>query len=90
MCACLLHRLLAAGRTAAQALRRRLVVATGPPAAPLIVGALADLGRSKPDLIAEKAPLRQQLILLRRSVKRPRCTPADRALLVLLAGRVRT
>jgi hypothetical protein len=32
--------------------------------------------------------LRQQLLVPRRSVKRPTVTPADRALLVLLAGRV--
>ncbi|CAA9552360.1 MAG: Mobile element protein [uncultured Thermomicrobiales bacterium] len=33
--------------------------------------------------------MRQQLLVLRRSVKRPRCTPTDRALLVLLASRLR-
>ncbi len=58
------------------------------PASPL-VGTLADLARSRPALIAENALLRHQLAILHRSVKRPRCTPADRALLVLLAGRVR-
>jgi len=57
--------------------------------APLAVGALADLARSKPALAAENALLRHQLAILRRSVKRPRCTRADRALLVLLANRVR-
>jgi hypothetical protein len=46
--------------------------------------------RSKPELIAEYALLRQQLIILRRSAKRPRCTHVDRAVLVLLAGRVRS
>jgi len=57
------------------------------PAAPaLIAGAVVDLVRSKPELVAENALLRQQLLVLRRSVKRPRCTPADRALLVLLAS----
>jgi len=39
--------------------------------------------------VAENALLRQQLLILRRSVKRPRCTPTDRGLLVLLASRVR-
>ena len=39
--------------------------------------------------MAENALLRQQLVVLKRSVKRPRCTPADRALLVLLTSRLR-
>ncbi len=88
MCTRLLHRLIAAGRIPAQALRCRLLAVTKPPAAPLVVGTLADLARSKPALIAENALLRQQLIVLRRGVKRPRCTPADRALLVLLTKHV--
>src|ERR671933_2620077 len=82
----LLQRLLGVGR----ALRRRLLAATRPAAAPLLTGAVADLARTKPELLAENALLRQQLLILRRQVKRPRCTPADRALLVLLAGRLRT
>src|ERR687885_2192169 len=86
----LLHRLLAAGRAAGQTLRRRLAAATRPAAAPLLTGTLADLARTKPELLAENALLRHQLIVLRRRVQRPRCTPADRALLVLLASRLRT
>jgi putative transposase len=86
----LLQRLLAAGRVVAQALRRRLLVATRPAAAPLLTGAVADLARTKPELLAENALLRQQLLILRPHAKRPRCTPADRALLVLLASRLRT
>jgi len=86
----LLHRLLAIGRAAAQGLRRRLLAATRPAAAPLVAGTLADLARSKPALVAENAVLRPQLAILHRSIKRPRCTPADRALLVLLASRIRT
>src|SRR5205823_13549190 len=72
------------------ALRRRVPAATKPAAPILITGALTDLRRSKPELVAENALLRQQLLVLRRSVKRPRCTPTDRALLVLLASRLRT
>src|SRR5687767_194575 len=49
---------------------------------------LADLARSKPQLIAENLLLRQQLIVLHRSVKRPRFTPADRCLFVLLTSRL--
>ncbi|HEU5329971.1 MAG TPA: hypothetical protein VFU78_17920, partial [Thermomicrobiales bacterium] len=48
-----------------------------------------DLVRSRAQLLAESALLRQQLLVLRRSVTRPAVTRADRALLVLLAGRVR-
>ena len=54
----------------------------------LVLGTVMDLTRSKPELIAENALLRQQLIVLTRPAKRPRFTPADRALLVLLASRV--
>ncbi len=82
------HRLIAVGRTVAQGLRRRLLAATRPAVAPFAVGALADLARSKPALVAENALLRHQLAILHRSVKRPRCRPADRVLLVLLADRV--
>ena len=89
MLARLLHRLTRTGRTALQALRRPLLATTKPSTAALIEGTLADLVRSKPELVAENALLRQQLLILRRSVKRPRCTPADRALLVRLASRVR-
>lgn len=70
-------------------LQRRVVVASKPAGPSLVVDTLSDLPRSKPQLIAENALLRQQLLILRRSVKRPRCTPADRFLLVLLASRVR-
>src|SRR5439155_1252225 len=51
---------------------------------------LADLSRSKSELLAENALLRQQLISLRRQVKRPTFTRTDRILLVLLARLVRT
>ena len=57
--------------------------------APLAAASLADLARSKPALVAANALLRHQLASLHRSVKRLRCPPADRALLVLLARRVR-
>ena len=55
----------------------------------LVLGTVMDLARSKPELIAENALLRQQLIVLTRNAKWPRFTPADRALLVLLASRLR-
>src|SRR3989475_6924187 len=55
----------------------------------LPLSTLTDLGRSKTELIAENALLRQQLIILKRQVKRPACTKTDRILLVLLARLVR-
>src|SRR5690348_17167120 len=51
-------------------------------------GMAADLLRSKPDPLIENALLRHQVVVLRRSAKRPVLTPADRTLLVLLAGRL--
>jgi len=56
----------------------------------LLLETLADLGRSKSQLIAENALLRKPLIILHRQVKRPACSKADRTLLVLLARLVRT
>ena len=63
---------------------------TKPFARPPAFGTLANLTRSKPQLIAENLLLRQQLIVLNRSVKRPRFTPADRGLFILLASRLQT
>ena len=60
-----------------------------PPTTSLVLGTLADLGRGKSELIAENALLRQQLIILRRHVKRPAYRKSDRLLLVLLARMVR-
>ncbi len=89
MIARLFRRLSAVSQALARALERRLRAATKPAAAPLIVGTMADMGRSKPQLLVENALLRQQLIILQRSVTRPRCTATDRALLVLLTSRLR-
>ena len=69
--------------------RASIVHWTKPLTSSLPLGTLADLGRSKSELIAENAFLRQQLIMLKRQVKRPVCTKADRILLVLLARVVR-
>jgi len=56
----------------------------------LLLGTLADLAREKSELVAENALLRQQLIILRRQVKRPACRKSDRFLLLLLARMIRT
>ena len=61
-----------------------------PTNAGLLLGTIADMTRSKSELIVENAFLRQQLIVLRRQTKRPVLTSSDRGLLVVLAGRLRT
>ena len=62
---------------------------TKPDTASLVVGTVVDATRSKRDLIAENAFLRQQLIVLKRQTPRPSLTPQDRGLLVFLASKVR-
>src|SRR5436309_10755635 len=72
------------------ALSSRFTRWTKPLGTSLPLATLTDLGKSKSQLIAENALLRQQLIVLRRQVKRPPITRTDRILLVLLARLVRT
>jgi putative transposase len=62
---------------------------TKPARSSLLLGTVADLARSKSELVAENALLRQQLLILHRQVKRPAYTKTDRMLLVLLARAVR-
>jgi transposase InsO family protein len=71
-------------------LQKRFLCWIKPPMTSLVLGTLADLTRGKAELLAENALLRQQLIILRRQVKRPVCRKTDRLLLVLLAKMVRT
>src|SRR6266849_108033 len=72
------------------ALSARFTCWTKPFGTSSLLATLTDLGKSKSQLIAENALLRQQLIVLRRQVKRPPITRTDRILLVLLARLVRT
>ena len=72
-----------------QSLHQRFVSWTKPETSSLLLGTLTDLSRPKSELVAENALLRQQVIILRRQVKRPACTKTDRMLLVLLARIVR-
>lgn len=58
---------------------------TKPATVTLAAGAVQDLSRSKSDLVVENAILRQQLIVLNRSIKRPIFTIGDRTRLTLLA-----
>ena len=77
-------------RMCLQSLHRRFIDWTKPDTtSSLLLGSLTDLARSKSELVAENALLRQQLILLKRQVKRPACARTDRMLLVLLARAVR-
>ncbi len=77
-------------RLCLRSLHHRFVAWTKPNTTSLLLRTLTDLARSKTELVAENALLRQQLIILRRQVKRPACTKTDRMLLVLLARMVRT
>ncbi len=73
-----------------QRVEERLKHWTQPKNVGLLPGAVIDMSRSKSELVAENAFLRQQLIVLRRQTKRPALTSSDRGLLVVLAGRIRT
>ena len=69
------------GRRAKQHLKQW----TKPVTTTLVAGALSDVSRSRADLFAENMMLRQQLIVLKRQVKRPQLTNLDRIRLVLAA-----
>jgi putative transposase len=87
---CVLHHMKQVGYSCCYLLQRRLLNWTKPLHTLLLLGTIMDLSRGKAELIAENAFLRQQLIVLRRQIKRPTCTTTDRLLLVLLAKAVRT
>ena len=74
-------------RATATHLARRLSAAaraaTRP--APIVAGLLVDATRSREELMAENALLRQQLIVAARAIGRPKFAAHERALLVLLA-----
>src|SRR5215218_244163 len=81
ICGALRRRATASLSAAGQRLLAWLKPATGTP----VGGALGDLTRTRAELLAENALLRQQLVVLRRQVTRPALTPADRLRLILLA-----
>jgi putative transposase len=56
----------------------------------LVLNAAMDLTRSKRELVLENMLLRQQLIVLKRQVKRPTLTWRDRTLFVLVASKLRS
>ena len=57
---------------------------------PLAAGLAVDVARSRHELLLENALLRQQLLVLGRTAKRPSFTPLERGLVVLLVSRLRT
>ena len=61
---------------------------TRPTSSSQLLGTASDLVRSKTELVAENALLRQQLIVLKRSVKQPKLTTRDRWLMVLLSSKL--
>jgi len=77
-------------RLCLRSFHHRYLAWTKPDTSSLLLGMLTDLARGKSELVAENALLRQQVIILRRQVKRPACTKTDRMLLVLLASMVHT
>lgn len=52
-------------------------------------GIVMDLLRTRAELIGENALLRQQVIILKRSVKRPQVRKGDKLFLLLLASKLR-
>src|SRR4051812_6418429 len=77
-------------RRCAAMVRARVSRWTKPRPPSLATGLATDLVRRRHDLLLENAFLRQQVLVLSRTAKRPTFTPWDRALLVLLASRLRT
>jgi transposase InsO family protein len=65
--------------------RVRVAVRRAPRPTGVAGGFIGDLTRSRSELLAENAVLRQQLIIAARSVARPKARSAERGLLVLLA-----
>ena len=63
---------------------------TRPTTTAIAIGSLSDLKRNRKDLIIENAMLRQQLIVLKRQVKRPQLTQGDRLRLVFLSRLTRS
>lgn len=71
-------------------LQKWFIEITKPAKSSQVLETLSDLTRSKSELIAENALLRQQLIVLNRQIKRPLFKPFDRYLLVILASRLKS
>ena len=59
-------------------LQERVKLWIKPATSDLILGMFSDITRSRADLVVENALLRQQLIVLKRQIKRPQLTNSDR------------
>ena len=68
-----------------QLIQQNFIALVKPATKSPLPGAVMDLTKSKPALLAENALLRQQLLVLNRQVKHPKFNPNDRFLLVILA-----
>ncbi len=68
---------------------RKLRTWTQPALPSLVLDIVGDLRRYKSELVWENALLRQQLIVMKRSVKQPKMTAMDQRILVVLASRLR-
>jgi putative transposase len=76
------------GTLVMQRIQAWLKATTKPVTTSLAFGTAEDLLRSKTELVMENALLRQQLIVVNRSVKRSRLTRTDRWLMMLLSSKV--
>jgi putative transposase len=66
-------------------LKERIKYWTKPASSVLIISTLLDLTRNRTDLVIENALLRQQLIILKRQLKRSQLTNPERFRLVFLS-----
>ena len=73
-----------------QVIKRSLRHLTKPDNHSLALNAALDMARSKSELVLENALPRQQLSVLQRQVQRPKLSWRDRALIVLLASKLRS
>jgi putative transposase len=70
-------------------IEQQIMNQTKPSSATIVVGAVGDALRSRKELLLENALLRQQLVILKRSVKRVQPTDRDRRVLVWLTSRLK-
>ena len=72
-----------------QAAKQRLRQWTKPDSHALVLSTALDVTRSRSELVLENMLLRQQLIVLKRQMRRASLTERDRVLFVLLASKLR-
>ena len=74
-----------AGKSVFNRIKETIKKLTKPAVVTLTAGAVTDLTRSRQDLVAENAILRQQVIVLKRQIKRPKFTSGDHFRLTFLS-----